>query len=140
MNAVMMPIIATDDLQGVRAYYTEKLGFFEAFSLKGEDGELITVSLGAQTGAPLMFGAPMGSSPLNPDGLMLFISTEDVDAYHDEVAAHGVDITEGLTDQFWGDRTFIVRDPWGLHLQFGQTVSEMSAPPDGIQVEMTSQT
>lgn len=140
MSTVSMPIIATNDLEGVRAYYTEKLGFFEAFTMKGEDGELNTLSLAAQTGAPLMFSAPMGSSPLNPDGLTLSFSAEDVDAYHDEVAARGVDIVEGLTDQFWGDRTFIVRDPWGLHLMFYQTIGEMGATPEGFVVEMASQT
>jgi uncharacterized glyoxalase superfamily protein PhnB len=104
--------------------------------MRGPDGELNTVSVASHTGAPLMFGTPMGSSALNPDGLMLFISSENVDAYHDEVAGRDVDITEGLTDQFWGDRTFIVRDPWGLHLMFGQTVGEMSEVPEGFEVEM----
>jgi uncharacterized glyoxalase superfamily protein PhnB len=131
-----MPIIATNDLEGVRAYYTEKLGFAEAFAMRGPDGELTTVSLASPAGAPLMFGVPMGSGALDPDGLTLFYSSEGVDAYHDEVSGRGVDIAEGLTDQFWGDRTFIVRDPWGLHLMFGQTVAEMSAPPEGFEVEM----
>lgn len=133
----IMPIIATNDLDGVRTYYSEKLGFFEAFAMKGPDGALNFVSFATQTGAPLMFGTPMGSGALNPEGLTLFVSTEDVDAYHDELADRDVDIVEGLTDQFWGDRTFIVRDPLGLHLMFGQTVNEMGAPPEGFEVEMT---
>lgn len=132
----VMPMITTNDLEGVRKFYAEQLGFFEAFAMKGPDGGLMTLSFATPTGAPLMFGAPMGSGELNADGLMLFVPVEDVDAYHDTLAGRAVDITEGLTDQFWGDRTFIVRDPIGLHLMFGQTVNEMSAPPEGFSVEM----
>ncbi|MEZ4520261.1 MAG: glyoxalase superfamily protein [Thermomicrobiales bacterium] len=132
----IMPIIATNDLDGVRDYYAEKLGFGEAFAMRGPDGELNTVSFGTPNGAPLMFGTPMGGGALNPDGLMLFVSVDNVDGYHDELAGRDVDIAEGLTDQFWGDRTFVVRDPWGLHLMFGQTVGEMSGPPEGFEIEM----
>lgn len=136
MSTVIMPMIATNDLEGVRKHYTERLGFKENFVMRGPDGELSTVDVSSPSGASLMFGSPMGSGVLNPDGLTLYISSEDVDAYHDQVAGRGVDVAEGLTDQFWGDRTFIVRDPWGLHIMFGQTVNEMSAPPEGFEVEM----
>ena len=136
MQTTIMPIIATNELEAVRKYYTEKLGFSEAFAMRGPDGELVFVSFASQTGAPLMFGTPMGSGALNPEGLTIFVSSEDVDAYHDELSVHEADVVEGLTDQFWGDRTFIVRDPWGLHLMFGQTVGEMSAPPEGFEMEM----
>lgn len=130
-----MPIIATDHIDEVRAYYTEKLGFREDLVMRGPDGKINTLMVTSPAGATLMFGPPEGTSALNPDGLMLFITSEGVDAYHAQVTARGVDIAEGLTDQFWGDRTFIVRDPWGLHLMFGQTVKEMDELPEGYQIE-----
>ncbi len=134
---MIMPMISSNDLEAVRAYYTEQLGFAEAFAMRGPDGNLFTLSFASPAGAPLMFGSPMeDGGALNPDGLSLFVPSEDVDAYHDTLAARDVDIAEGLTDQFWGDRTFVVRDPWGLHLMFGQTVNEMSAPPEGFEMEM----
>jgi len=130
-----MPIIATDHIDEVRAYYTGKLGFREDLVMRGPDGKINMLMVTLPSAGTLMFGLPEDSSALNPEGLMLFLTSDGVDAYHDEVAARGIDIAQGLMDQFWGDRTFIVRDPWGLHLMFGQTVKEMDELPEGYSIE-----
>ena len=52
-----------------------------------------------------------------------------MNAYHDKVKAGGVEVTTPLTDQWWGDRTFTVMDPFGYHIWFWQTVGEMKPPP-----------
>lgn len=139
MAHAVMPIITVDDLEGVVAFYRDTLGFNVDFRLSTQDDQLFmsSVSLG---GAPIMFTQAMPGTPsptaLNPDGLALFVSVDDVDAYHDKVAGN-VEVVEGLTDQFWGDRTFIVKDPSGLHVWFGTTTGEMQEPPGGLKVEMT---
>lgn len=138
MAHTAMPIITVDDLEEVVAFYRDALGFNVDFRLSTADDQLFmsSVSLG---GAPIMFtqAIPDTHAPkaLNPEGLAVFVSIEDVDAYHDKVAGN-VEVVEGLTDQFWGDRTFIVKDPTGLHVWFGTTTGEMQEPPGGMKVEM----
>jgi uncharacterized glyoxalase superfamily protein PhnB len=63
----------------------------------------------------------------------LYIEVEKVNEYHDRVRANGVKISEPLTDQWWGDRTFTVMDPFGYLIWFYQTVGEVK-PPAGAKI------
>lgn len=137
----VMPILAMEDLESVRDYYKDVLGFDVGFAMKDPEGNIHTLFMQLGEDAGVMFGAANpempNMTPVNPEGLAIYFATEDVDAYHDSIAGKdGVDIVDGLTDQFWGDRTFIARDAWGLHLWFGQHTGQMSAPPEGFEVEM----
>ncbi len=58
---------------------------------------------------------------------------EDVEAYHARVNKKAVKITDGLTLQWWGDRTFKVMDLCGYELWFYQTVGEPK-PPQGMKL------
>lgn len=42
-------------------------------------------------------------------------------------------MTEQLTTQWWGNRTFKVMDPYGYELWFYQTVGEPK-PPQGAKI------
>ena len=59
----------------------------------------------------------------------LYIGVDNVNEYHDQVKKRGVQISDPLTDQWWGDRTFTVMDPFGYHIWFYQTVGEIKPPP-----------
>ena len=48
-------------------------------------------------------------------------------------AAKGIKVTSPLTDQWWGDRTFTVMDPFGYQTWFYQTVRE-PIPPKGAKL------
>jgi len=41
-----------------------------------------------------------------------------VNGYHDEVKKRGVKTTNPFTTQWWGDRTFVVSDPYGYEIWF----------------------
>ena len=41
------------------------------------------------------------------------MQVDNVDAYHDIVKKDGVGISDPLTQQWWGDKTFKVIDPNG---------------------------
>jgi len=135
----VMPMITVDDVEAVSEYYQNVLGFNQGLAMREPDGSLGMIMVDNGEEANLMFGAVGPESPtaLNSDGLGIYLATKDVDAYHDKIAGKSeVTVVQGLTDQFWGDRTFLVRDPWGLHLWFAQHTGEMSAPPEGVEVEM----
>jgi uncharacterized glyoxalase superfamily protein PhnB len=63
----------------------------------------------------------------------IYLEVADVDAYHDRLAKKGVRITDPLTTQWWGDRTFKVLDPGGYEIWFYQTTSE-PRPPQGMKI------
>jgi len=136
-NAQVMPMISVDSVDQARAFYVEKLGFDHLMGMLAKDGQLqfCTVTIG---GAKIMLSRPIEqtdgtglSTSRRP--VAVYLEVSDVDAYHDQVKKRGVKITDPLTDQWWGDRTFTVMDPFGYQIWFYQTVGEVK-PPQGAKI------
>jgi PhnB protein len=51
---------------------------------------------------------------------------DDIDQYYTMVKDKGVNMVEDITDQFWGDRSFSLKDPDGYQLTFAKTMREVS--------------
>ena len=129
----LMPMISVDSVDAARSFYVDKLGFSHMMGMLGKDGQLdfCTVML---DGARIMLARP--PQPMEGTGqtaskrpVEIYLEVGDVNAYHDKLRAGGVEIATQLTDQWWGDRTFTVMDPFGYHIWFWQTVGEMKPPP-----------
>jgi uncharacterized glyoxalase superfamily protein PhnB len=136
-NAQLMPMITVDSVDQARAFYVEKLGFQHMMGMLGKDGQLdfCTVTLG---GAKVMLMRPQqptaGTSATSTKRpVEIYLEVSDVDAYHGALAAKGIKVTSPLTDQWWGDRTFTVMDPFGYQIWFYQTVGE-PVPPMGAKL------
>ena len=136
-NAQIMPMISVDSVDEAREFYVEKLGFEHMMGMLGKDGRLdfCTVMLG---GAKIMFTRPQekmdgagATSSKRP--VEIYIQVADVNAHHDRLKKNKVKITNPLTDQWWGDRTFTVMDPFGYQIWFYQTVGEPQ-PPEGAKI------
>lgn len=130
--AQLMAMIYVDSVDDARAYYVDRLGFTHVMGMLGKDGRLdfCTVSLG---GARIMLMRPTegmtGTGPTTtPRPVELYLEVADVDAHHAQVKAHNISPSAPLTDQWWGDRTFTVRDPYGYQIWFYQTVAEAKLP------------
>ncbi len=132
--AGIMPMISVDDVDAVREFYVEKLGFQHKMGVVGKDGSLdfVNVTLGASA---LMFMR----SP-EPDAgngarrsVEIYLGVDDVDAYHEQVSAKGVKAADPLTDQWWGDRTFVVEDPNHYRVWFYTNVGDV-VPPPGMKI------
>ena len=133
----VMPMIAVDSVDHARSFYVDKLGFDHMMGMLGKDGQLdfCTVTLG---GAKVMLLRPRQemhgiepSSTKRP--VEIYVEVANVNAYHNDVKKRGVAITNPLTDQWWGDRTFTVMDPFGYQIWFYQTVGEPK-PPQGAKL------
>ena len=136
-NAQLMPMISVDSVDQARAFYVDKLGFGHMMGMLGKDGQLdfCTVTL---NGAKVMLTRPQerteGTSATSAKRpVELYLQVEDVNAYHDKLHKQGVRITGPLTDQWWGDRTFTVIDPYGYQIWFYQTVGDIK-PPAGAKI------
>ena len=136
-NARLMPMISVNSVDQARAFYVDKLGFSHMMGMLGKDGQLdfCSVALG---GASVMLMRPQ--EPVNGTeattskrAVELYLEVSDVDQYHDTLKSRGVSVSTPLTDQWWGDRTFTVMDPFGYQIWFFQNVGEPK-PPQGAKI------
>jgi uncharacterized glyoxalase superfamily protein PhnB len=72
--------------------------------------------------------SPGGKQPVE-----IYLEVEDVDALHNRLKKNGVAISDPLTLQWWGDRTFKVLDPNGYEIWFYSHVAEPT-PPQGAKL------
>jgi uncharacterized glyoxalase superfamily protein PhnB len=136
----VVPNILVDDVEKIRGFYLEKLGFEHMMGIVGKDGKL-DFCLVTREGAQLMLSRPQerteGSAEKHPTRrpLEIYIEVGDVDAYHEQVRAQ-VKVSEPLRTQWWGDRNFGVDDPYGYRLWFYKTVRAFDSvePPAGVTV------
>jgi uncharacterized glyoxalase superfamily protein PhnB len=131
----VMPIISVESVDAVRDFYVDKLGFQHVMGMVGKDGQLdfVTVILG---GARVMLSRAMNGSSQSRPGKQpvdIYLQVDDVDAYHTRVKKNGVKISDPLTLQWWGDRTFKVLDPNGYEIWFYTNVAEPK-PPQGAKL------
>lgn len=70
-------------------------------------------------------GTPGSTGGRNTQNLHVQLE-RDIDAHHDRVVGVGGEIVRRLEDQFYGDRTYSVRDPQGHVWSFAQTVRQVS--------------
>jgi uncharacterized glyoxalase superfamily protein PhnB len=129
-----MPIIAVASVDDVRNFYVDRLGFEHVMGMVGKDGQLefCTVVLGQ---ARVMFTrAPGGTRPLGgKQPVEIYLEVDDVDVLHNRLKKKGLAISDPLTVQWWGDRTFKVLDPNGYEIWFYTNVGEPK-PPQGAKL------
>jgi len=129
-----MPIIAVGSVDDVRNFYVDRLGFEHVMGMVGKDGQLdfCTVVLGH---ARVMFTrAPGASRPsIGKQPVEIYLEVDDVDGVHNRLKKKGVAISDPLTVQWWGDRTFKVLDPNGYEIWFYTNVAEPK-PPQGAKL------
>lgn len=136
-NSQLMPMISVDSVDQSRGFYVDKLGFGHQMGVLGKDGQLdfCTVAL---DGAKVMLMRPPEkmegtSATSSKRPVEIYLEVADVDAYHEQLKKRAVKITTPLTDQWWGDRTFTVIDPFGYQIWFYQHVGDPN-PPKGMKL------
>ncbi len=132
----IMPIIGVPSVDEIRNFYIDQLGFEHVMGVIGKDGQLDFVTV-VKEGARIMFArvpAPTDKKtiPLKQP-VEIYLEVSDVERYHDQLKKSKVRITDPLTTQWWGDRTFKVLDPVGYEIWFYETTSEPK-PPQGMKL------
>jgi uncharacterized glyoxalase superfamily protein PhnB len=115
----LYPLITTPQLREVRDFYVEHFGFDVAFEASwfvyltgpAEDGT---------RGATLAFmhpdhpSNPPGPENFNGEGMILTVEVSDAANTFERFEAAGAPIIHPLTDEDWGQRRFMTRDPAGV--------------------------
>ncbi len=110
-----MPGFGVRDMVAAVEFYTTKLGFLVAFrngavfAIVARDGIELSLALD-RSGAKAGKGA-------------CYLKVTGINAIHDEVLANGVAMTHPLKTESYGVREFMVTDPDGNTLNFGEPVS-----------------
>jgi PhnB protein len=129
-----MPMITVRSVDAIRNFYVDTLGFSHVMGMVGKDGQLdfCTVVMGE---ARIMFMRAPGEStpPPTKQPVEIYLEVEDVDGLHKLLTKNGVAISEPLTMQWWGDRTFKVLDPNGYEIWFYTHVADPT-PPQGAKL------
>src|SRR6267142_4159168 len=119
----VMPIIAVESVDEIRTFYIDTLGFDHVMGVVGKDGEFDFCTV-VKDGARIMFARAPGKAPSGKAGtakqpVEIYLEVADVVEYHDQLRKKkGAKITDALTTQWWGDKTFKVMDPYGYEVWF----------------------
>lgn len=136
-NKQVMPIIAVQSVDEIRNFYVDILGFDHVMGVVGKDGQFDFCTV-VKDGARIMFarapGKDAGKSAAAKQPVEIYLEVADVERYFGQLSRKkDVKVTDPLTMQWWGDRTFKVMDPYGYEIWFYQTVGEPK-PPEGAKI------
>ena len=118
-----LPVLPVDNVGETLKYYTETLGFKELFRQPGESGVVVNGQVQLET-CNLMFNLNPSDADKQGGGVYFWIRIEgkNIDEYYQDLSRKGVGIVEAIKDQFWGDRSFTIRDRNGYILAFKKSL------------------
>ena len=138
----LTPYLIVNDADAAIAFYRKALGASELFRMPGPDGKIghaeirlgdSVLMLADEHPAMHAYGPKhYGGTPIN---LMLYV--EDVDAVVDGALKAGATLVRPVADQFYGDRSGIITDPFG-HNWFIATHIE-DVPPEELATRAAAQ-
>jgi PhnB protein len=133
-SRALSPYLTVKDAAAAIDFYRTAFGAVELFRLTAEDGRIGHAELDV-AGAIVMlsdewpdFGAlsppSIGGSPVK-----LHLNVDDSDAVVARAVAAGATLVRPVRDQFYGERSGMIADPFG-HSWFVATVKEEVAPAE----------
>jgi uncharacterized glyoxalase superfamily protein PhnB len=130
--------IRVKDIQKSLDFYTKTLGFQTFGALMRKDGRIAHVSVGFDS--PLLMISPVDdvrtlqtkeelAKHKHGVGVGFYIGMNGsmkLDEFFGKLRAKGVAVISEPETEFWGDRTFTLRDPDGYALTFSEYVNDVS--------------
>ena len=106
--------ISTNKLEQSRDFYRDYLGFELVF----ENDSYIEMLAQGSTTMGVSFVTPelSGGEKFTGEGIILSLEATNVDTEYARLKAAGVRICEELRDKAWGERSFVINDPNGVHI------------------------
>ena len=112
--------ISTNKLDQSRDFYRDILGFALVFE---NDSYIEMLAQGSTTmGVSFVTSELSGGEKFTGEGIILSFEVADVDAEFARLKAAGVRILEELRDKAWGERSFVINDPNGVHVYIYKSI------------------
>lgn len=127
------PMLAVRDAAGALAFYQQAFGATEITRLTDADGRIAHAEIKIGD-AQIMVADPAPGENVTPDALggtpvIIHLFVPDVDALFARAIAAGAVLLRPLADQFTGNRSGKLRDPFG-HVWLIQTRKEIVSPDE----------
>lgn len=117
-------VLAVRDLRVSTRFYMDVLGFRRDFG-DGSDGW----SFLSRDGFRVMLGECSDATPageLGDHSWFVYLTVDDADGLHEEVARKGAEIISRPATKPWGLREFSLRTPDGHRIVFGEPVAPLA--------------
>jgi uncharacterized glyoxalase superfamily protein PhnB len=113
--------ISTNKMQESKEFYMQHFGYKLVYESDWYI-ELIARDLPANG---ISFTLPQREEGefFNGKGLVISFEVDDVDAEYSRLEAEGLHIYQELQDKPWGERSFVVNDPNGIHIYIYKSIS-----------------
>jgi PhnB protein len=127
----LFPYLRVQDADGAVRFYVEAFGAEEQFRLTEPGGRLGHCQL-KMGPAVLMLSEEFPEygicaiAPGESAGLLLHLHVDDADAVVAKALAAGAELVRPLTDEFYGERSGKIRDPFGYEWSIGHSIEELT--------------
>jgi uncharacterized glyoxalase superfamily protein PhnB len=114
----LAPDLVVRDAPSAIDFYRTAFGAVEVLRLAGSRGEIMHAALDVN-GARVMLVDEcvemglVGPQTLGGSPLTINLGVDDADAWAERAVAAGATVVMPVSEQFWGDRYGVVRDPFG---------------------------
>jgi PhnB protein len=139
------PHLVVDGAAAAIDFYVKAFGAIEYGRVPGPEGKLVHAALGIN-GSTVMLnddfpelcteGQSMTPTALGGSPVTIHLQVTDVDSMFQQAVDAGAEVVMPLSEQFWGDRYGVLRDPFGHLWSLGQPVREVS--PEELQAAMAA--
>ena len=125
------PYLIVHDGGAAMAFYARAFGAVETVRMAGPDGRIGHAEMRIGKAAFMLADEHpefLAVSPRSLDGtpVGLVVYVEDVDAFVAKAIAAGAAVERPLKDQFYGDRSATLRDPFGHKWTFATHMEDLS--------------
>jgi len=111
--------ISTNKLRESKEFYMKHFGFQLVYE---SDWYIELIAADAPT-IGVSFTLPQREAgEFFKKGLIISFEVDDVDAEYHRLKAEGLEIVQDLVDKPWGERSFVVDDPNGVHLYIYKSI------------------
>jgi len=113
------------------AFYTKAFGATERMRMPDKNGRIMHAEINLGDSCIMMADENADMGAYNPEHyggvpMSLVLYVEDCDAVYKEALAAGAKSLREPADQFYGDRTAGVADPFGFHWWIGTHIKDVS--------------
>ena len=142
-NAIheLFAYLCVPDTQKAIDFYTQAFGAQELYRLTEPSGRIGHAELQMGPSAVLMLADPFPEFGVNPpaptglSGVVIHLHVDDCDTMGHQAVACGATMLSEPADQFYGERSCKVRDPFGHTWLLGHSIEKLS--PEEMQRRYT---
>jgi PhnB protein len=111
-----VPSLVVDGAAAAIEFYKKAFGAKETGRMAGPDGKIVHADLAIGSGHIMLADPMMGSkSPkaLGGTPVTICLYVQNSDDVFERAISSGASVVRAMQDEFWGDRSGLVRDPFG---------------------------